>query len=215
MKRKLSGFNICALFILCCTTVYSQTTDAGEKEKQKDKEETAKWILQKLNSYTITDYKMTYCDKSVDAEIQTISHFTYDYSENSLTWSLDEAIKDEPNVHKITTYKFYIKYYDDVAQAESIETITFNKKCLKKRNSKTLHLTANGNFIEATSFYYRRQLANQFDKTTLNVKKIDINFKYDAEDNLAARLGKAFKHLKELVSPATTPVSTDHKSEKF
>ena len=100
---------------------------------------------------------------------------------------------------------------------ESIETLSFNKKCVKRRNNKMLHLSATGNVIEVTSFYYRKQYSNQFDKTTPKVKKMDINFKYDAEENLVARLGKAFKHLKQLVVPSSgaPDAKQDHTKEKF
>jgi hypothetical protein len=217
MIKRTSIVSIFTVLALSATTAYAQSGEPSDKEKQKDKEETVKWITQKLNNYAITDYKMTTCDKPLDVYMKVVSNFTYDYSENSLTWSVDEVISDEPNIHKISTYKFYAKYFDDVSSDESVEAITFNKKCVKKRNNKMLHLSANGNVIEVTSFYYKKQYSNQFDKTTPKVKKMDINFKYDGEENLVARLGKAFKHLKQLVAPSSgaPDPKQDHKNEKF
>ena len=92
------------LLALSVTSLYAQSGEPTDKEKQKDKEETVKWITQKLNSYAITDYKLTTCDKPVDVYMKVITNFTYDYSENSLTWSVDEVITEEPNVHKISIY---------------------------------------------------------------------------------------------------------------
>ena len=217
MIKRTSIVSIFVLLALSATTAYAQNGEPTDKEKQKDKEETVKWITQKLNTYAITDYKLTACDKQVDVYMKVITNFTYDYSENSLTWSVDEVITEEPNIHKISIYKFYVKNFDNVSSDESVETITYNKKCLKRRNNKMLHLAANGNVIEVNSFYYRRQYANQFDKSTPKVKKMDINFKTDGEENLTARLGKAFKHLKQLVVPSAEALDTkqDHTKEKF
>ena len=217
MIKRTSTVSILMFLALSATTAYAQSGEPSDKEKQKDKEETVKWITQKLNSYVITDYKLTACDKQVDEYMKVVSNFTYDYSENSLTWGVDEVIAEEPNIHKISTYKFYVKNFDDVNGDESIETLSFNKKCVKRRNNKMLHLSATGNVIEVTSFYYRKQYSNQFDKTTPKVKKMDINFKYDAEENLVARLGKAFKHLKQLVVPSSgaPDAKQDHTKEKF